>query len=68
MKTEKLNAEIVRPGDKLLISIEFLNPNEFSDSESCHQDIVLEDFLASVRDPVWRPMPCAVLRREETNG
>jgi hypothetical protein len=43
---------LVRPGERLLISITF--PEELDESESCHPDIVLEDFLESRNDGSWR--------------
>jgi len=39
---------LVRPGERLLIAITF--PEELDESESCHPDLVLEDFLASRND------------------
>jgi len=43
---------LVRPGEKLLIAITF--PEELDESESCHPDIVLEDFLGSRNDGSWQ--------------
>jgi hypothetical protein len=45
--------ELVRPGDRLIVSIRFLDSDEFGDEEITHQDIVLEDFLRSAESPDW---------------
>lgn len=46
---------LVRPGDRLLISIKFLNAEDFGHEESCHPEIVMEDFLQNPNDPLWEP-------------
>lgn len=43
---------LVRPGDRLLIAITF--PEELDESDACHPDIVLADFLASRNDESWQ--------------
>ena len=58
MQTENQNRShptlnrLVRPGERLLIAVTF--PEELDESESCHPDIVLEDFLASRNDGSWQ--------------
>lgn len=46
-KTRKtiLSRDIVRPGDWIIIAIQM--PTELEDSESCHKEILVEDFLRS---------------------
>jgi len=43
---------LVRPGERMLIAITF--PEELDESESCHPDLVLEDFLGSRNDGSWQ--------------
>lgn len=43
---------IVRPGDRLLVTITL--QAELDESESCHPDIMLEDFLNSRNDKSWQ--------------
>lgn len=57
------NPQLVRPGDRLLIAITF--PPELDASESCHPDIVLEDFLGSRNDPAWNVEVYSVLPKGE---
>lgn len=46
-------AHLVRPGEKLLITITM--PEDQDESEACHPQIVLGDFLASPLSPGWLP-------------
>ena len=49
------SSALVRPGDRLIISIRFLDCDEFGDEEITHQDLVLEDFLRYAESPDWDP-------------
>lgn len=43
---------LVRPGERLLVAITF--PEELDESEACHPDLVLEDFLGSRNNGSWQ--------------
>ena len=43
---------LVRPGERLLIAITL--PEELDESDACHPDIILDDFLASRNDGSWK--------------
>jgi len=53
---------LVRPGDKMLVAITF--PSDLDESEACHPEILLEDFLEHPLDPLWQVELHSVLPRE----
>ena len=58
---------LVRPGDRLIISIKFLDQGEFGDDEITHQDIVLEDFLQCAQSPDWDAQIVKIERSNDLN-
>jgi|Laugrespbdmm15dd_1035085.scaffolds.fasta_scaffold164147_2 hypothetical protein len=54
---------LVRPGERMLIAITF--PEELDESESCHPDLVLEDFLASRNDGSWQVEVYSILPKAD---
>lgn len=44
-QTENISDELVRPGDWLLIAVQM--PAELDDTETCHKDLLAEDFMAA---------------------
>ena len=57
---------LVRPGERLLIAVTF--PEELDESESCHPDIVLEDFLASRNDGSWQVEVYSILPNSQAQS
>ena len=57
---------LVRPGERLLIAVTF--PEELDESESCHPDIVLEDFLASRNDGSWQVEVYSILPNSQAQA
>ena len=55
------DATMIRPGDWLLIAVQM--PKELDDSESCHPDLMLSDFLSSMS--AWNVEVRGVVRREQ---
>ncbi len=43
--TTDVSSDMVRPGDWLLIAVQM--PTELEDSETCHMDLLAEDFMRS---------------------
>ena len=48
------STQLIKPGQRILISVQFLDSEEFGEEEACHPDIVIEDFLQTANDPMWK--------------
>jgi hypothetical protein len=57
------SVHLVRPGERLLIAITF--PEELDESEACHPDLVLEDFLGSRNDGSWQVEVHSILPNDQ---